>query len=464
MKRITILLVAVFMATTALTQDYNMPEIVEEKLNQENIDQAAKTDYEEPNLSEENYYQYIDRDKGTDTIIGYKWNRNGQQWIMRERIIKTYNEFEQVTEKLFQYLTAEGSWMNGLHFSFSYHPNGKPAEKTIQFWHKENNEWINRYHQVNEINNLNQLVSIVTQRWAKDSATWVNRHQRLFSYAGDTLKSDTVFAWRFSNNLWTYKQLNHYHHDSTGKLYQKVQAHWFPNEEVWIPVSRNILHYIADSKLKIVLHQGKRPNTHWINKDRHIFDYDSYGNRTQRLHQVWMLKHNKWSGVELREMTYENGFLKTATIKAKKPWNWAWNNIKHIAIERDNNGNITEKLTQRWNKQWNEWENAFLWQMDLDYKQGDPGMPSNNKDTTFPEVDLSFTNPYQKGSPIHVSGMDENHYEVAIYNTQGKQVYTKTIESGSSFFLPNNLPKGLYVVTIANNNQLLESNKIIISE
>ncbi|NOX86544.1 MAG: hypothetical protein GXO86_11385, partial [Chlorobi bacterium] len=61
-----------------------LPEILQEKFNEEQLDLTINYEDETENEnSEENYYRFIERTIGNDTLLGYRWNRETEEWVLR---------------------------------------------------------------------------------------------------------------------------------------------------------------------------------------------------------------------------------------------------------------------------------------------------------------------------------------------------------------------------------------------
>ncbi len=76
MKKFSLLFASVLLALFVSAQNYPFPEAVQEYLQQEQLDLTENYDNFETNLSEENYYyETTSRGEITDTIIGYKWDK-----------------------------------------------------------------------------------------------------------------------------------------------------------------------------------------------------------------------------------------------------------------------------------------------------------------------------------------------------------------------------------------------------
>ncbi len=462
MKKLILMFIAgVATATTLMAQNFEIPEIVNEKLEAEALDLSITPDYEEVDLSEENYYEYVYRQGGTDTIIGFVWNKDTQSWKKHDRIIKIYDANEQVVEKFYQYLNPNHGWINGLHFTYTYDDAGNRTEKTVQIWRRINQEWVNHFHRSNVFNSFNKLIKATTQRWSIDSAIWINRHNRSFYYNEDTLKADTIKVWGKYMQTWKYKKMHKFHYDIDGNLKARMAFQWKHSSNIWALDHRTLFGYNNDGWLKGVKIQAYKPiHQVWINKARHAFEYDADGNRTLNLKEIWE-KHD-WIGVEMRLFQYNiNDNLTQAVFKAKKPWHPTWHNLKKVNLAHDDNGNIVKKLVQNWSEYFQMWYNHRLWKMIISAKSGYAGIDDLNNNTE--KIEISFANPYTKGIPVTISGLQPGQYQVHVVDLSGKIVFKTEIESNAEVFINDDLHKGVYIISLVKNNQLISKQKMIVA-
>lgn len=460
MKKITFFLATILLSCGLWAQQFEIPEIINEKLSQEETDLTIVKDFEEVNLSEENYYRSISRNSGTDTIIGYKWNHHNQEWVMRDRIIKIYDANEQVTEKFYQYLSPNNGWVNGIHYTYTYDNNGNRTGKVIRLWHRIDQEWVNWHQRLNTFNNLDKLVETKTQRWAPDTGIWVNRHQRLFAYDSETMLADTIKYWRLFQAEWKNKYFNKYIYDSTGQIKARVVFDWKPFYSIWVKERRHLYFFNDLDQLAGAWHQNWHPFLQiWTNAARNLFQYDDNGNRTTNLFQKWNRHTNDWKGKEMRLFTYDaNDLLTEVTFKHKRFWQQTWHNYRHLEFEYDADGNMIEKLVQHWSEYFQEWYNFRLWQMVLDYKNTTAGF-ANNPDKN---LEVRFANPYKIGSPIMFSGMPEGTSLLKVYDLSGKLITSRNVHN-DRIYLNENMEPGLYIMTLEKDNKILKQEKMIIS-
>lgn len=457
MKKIILSLFVISFSLLLTGQNYEFAEPVKEQLEKENLDLTLNSDFEEIELSEEKYYQYVNRNGGTDTILGFKWRHNNQQWILRNRIIKYYDADENITGKLFQHLNHEGNWVNGLHYTYTYNANGKRTSKTIQYWHKFNQEWINYFKRTNVFNN-DLLTGIKTQRWAKDSAIWVNRHHKIFTYSADTLVADTLQTWKFIANAWKSHHFTKYHYNPLGNCNGKLTFHWDKIHSVWRKDHRLLYHYNDDTLVNVVLKQSwKKFQQDWKNEVRHLLAYNDDGKRVKNITQKFIF--NSWKGVELRKFNYnQQGKIALAVFKHKNPWQLTWHNYKQVKFEYDDDGNMNKKLIRHWNEYFQEWYNYRLWKVIIEYKSVFAGIADNTEN----DLKLSYPNPYFQGAAIQLSGNDNDVINVKIYDLSGRIIHEENPSNNTSFTIDRQLNKGIYLICAFDDKGIIKTEKIMV--
>ena len=458
MKKIILSLFVISFSLLVTSQNYEFTEPVKEQLEKENLDLLNNNDFNEIELSEENYYQYVNRNGGTDTILGFKWRHHNQQWILRNRIIKYYDADENLTGKLFQHLNHEGNWVNGLQYEYTYNASGKRTGKTIQYWHKFNQEWVNYRKRTNEFNNNDQISGVLIQRWAKDSAIWVNRHHKIFTYSGDTLVADTLQAWKFFAGAWKSHHFSKYHYNPIGKRNLKLTFNRDRIHNVWRKDGRVLYHYDDDTLINAVLRQSwNRMQHEWKNEIRHLLSYNDDGKRVKNLTQKFLF--NNWKGVELRKFTYNSqDKIALVVFKHKHPWQLTWHNYKQIKFEYDDDGNMNKKLIRHWNEYFQEWYNYRLWKVIIEYKSVYAGVTDIEENS----VSLKYPNPYNQGASIQLKGDSDQLLNIKVYDLSGRIIQEENLTTNNSFSIDKKLNEGIYLICVFDNSGIIKTEKIMV--
>ena len=106
-----------------------------------------------------------------------------------------------------------------------------------------------------------------------------------------------------------------------------------------------------------VLHEGDTVSTRtegWINDNKFTSLYDSKGELTETLWQMWT--DDGWNYFSKTTYSYNNGYL---TLEENRRWeNNSWVNVKRSSYTYDNNFTLVKKVEQRWAG--DKWINNFL--------------------------------------------------------------------------------------------------------
>ena len=225
-----------FIAILALGLQSQIPmldEILQEKFEQETFDLTMDFDEVQQENTEENYYKFVERDFGNDTLLGYKWNRQTEEWILRVRIVKVYNDAEQVTEKYFQVLKDDGTWKEGLRYDYTFTDGGDPLGLLIQHWAEDAGDWVNHVKRMHHYNDGGKLAAIKTQWWSRWHEEWVDYHLKRFAWNGDMLVADTVKMKMPMFDGWVNHHYNEYNYSDAGLKLDKTQFLWWHFNEAW---------------------------------------------------------------------------------------------------------------------------------------------------------------------------------------------------------------------------------------
>ena len=463
MKKLLLFFITGIFITGLNAQDLIIPEIVNEQLNNEQLDLTITNDDQEINISEENYYYSNTKDLGNDTIIGYIWDLSTQTWKNRTRRILTYDNADNVIEKLFQYWTLNNGWKNGLYFQFVYDNNGNRIEKTIQVWHQANEEWVNYFHRINSFNENNHLVDVVTQFWLNINQTWANKHHRIFTYVDDTLVADTSQKWKNFANTWCWQKvfLNQYGYDSTGYLRVRVTKRWRQFANIWVKKSRKIFNYNENGYLRLIIHQDWKIFAQvWKNRIRHVLSYDENGNRIERQKQAWRPSNNTWVGFARRQFTYDINNYLIETVFQHRVHNGTWKNVSFCQFAYDDEGNMIEKLKQLWDNYNSNWVNFKKWVMVINLKSSYAGI--NNESDSESSIKCVFANPYKINMPITFYNLEAGLYNATVFDFSGKIVCNESFSAGEVISINERVPAGMYLIVLQKDNEIFYKQKIAI--
>jgi hypothetical protein len=462
MKKNLLFALSFILALSLSAQMPELPEILQEKMNEERLDLTFSYDETEMQNSEEEYYRYVSRTSGSDTLWGYKWKPDAQDWVLRARIIKAMNDAELPIEKKFQYITMAGEWMDGLHFSYSYNDSNQLTELVIQHWRPDSAMWINHFRKENIFNDGGNIASIQTSWWSKWNQEWVGHHKKTFTWSDGLLVADTVKINWFLTDGWVNHLYNEFAYNDSGLKVSKTLYFWWPFQESWKKTKKFNYSYndSGDNITEVVAQKWFGDDAGWKNKHRYNFTFNDNGDITLYLFEYWNQSNSNWVEKIMIEYSYNDaGWMSQFVWQVKYFMDENWKNFKRVSFSYDDSGNMIERIGQRWNKMDEEWMNFRKWIIQLEF----PTVTSifDKEDAT---VEARFRNPYQSGDVISFSGLENDNYTLNLYDIGGKVVETVAINQSAQAKFHVSRHNGLYIMVLTDRNkQPVYNSKLVIS-
>jgi hypothetical protein len=461
MKKITSLVLFILFAFALQAQIPQLPEILQEKFEQEQLDLTMTYDETENIKSEEEYYNYINRDFGVDTLLGYRWNLELEDWELRARIIETYDANELLVEKVFQTRTPDSTWLDGLYFQYTYNGLGNLTEMIIQHWRPDSAVWVNHFKKTQDYNADDLLTDINTFWWHWWGEEWIDHHHKIFTYNVDTLIADTVQVFNHFLDEWIDFFYNEFVNNDAGKKIQKTNYRKWWGMGDWHANFR--WNYTYDTTGEYVT-QITGQDWHffleeWVDFNRYNYTYDGAGNKTYYLYERWHHVDSLWKGKVQVDYFYNDAGLLSQYVMQHKPW-WMedWRNKKQAFFTYDADSNLIEKVCQLWNLDTEDWVNFRKWVMFLDYD----GLVGIGDDLESTSIRAIFPNPYQPGNTISFEGLEPGNYSVNILDISGRMVDSQPYAPGQGVSVRSAYNPGMHVILLTNNKEILYRGKIIL--
>ncbi len=439
----------------------DLPEILQEQFMQEKYDLTYNQEIEEQEKSEDDYYRYIPRNGGTDTLYGYKWNRELEEWILRCRIIKTLNDEELPTEKLVQIFTPDSLWLDGLFFEYSYNDGYDLTEVVIQHYRPDSMVWVNHFRMERTYNDDGNLNDILTQWWSRFNEEWVDHHNKVFTYNNDLLVADTVKIYFHFSDEWRKFFYNEYGYNDSGLKITKTNYLWSPFFDFWLENYRLVYSY-DDAGENIILVTGQvrpSPDADWKDVTRYNYTWDDDDNLSLYVFEKWIHWDSVWVEKVMIDYTYDDaGNLSQFVWQFKPMMDTVWHNFKQAFFTYDDMGNMLEKTEQRWAIDEEDWVNFRRWVMAIQYN-----VITDIYDNQEEEIKAIFRNPYQNGDMIQLDGLEEKPYTAQIFDINGRVVETYQLSGNNQFVLQNKLNTGLYILTISDGQKVYLKRKLMVA-
>ena len=463
MKKYLLLLMGFLFMAALQAQIPQLPEILQSKFEQEQPDLTMTYDETENIKSEEEYYYYISRDMGVDTLLGYRWNVELGQWDLRARIIETYSSDELLAEKLFQVWTIDSTWLDGLYFEYTYNEAGNLTEMVIQYWKPDSAVWVNHFRKTQTYNDDGLLTDINTFWWHCWAEEWVNHHHKIFTYDADILVADTVKIFHHMDEEWMDFLYNEFTYNEAGMKIVKTNYFKHMGMGEWLLNFRWNYAYDSTGALvtQITGQDWHAPLEEWEDFNRYNYTYDVDGNVIYYLYEKWNHFDSTWKGIVQIDYFYDaSGFLSQYVMQHKPMCLDEWANVKQAFFTYDADGNMIEKIVQLWNPEAEDWVNFEKWEMLLDYKGGIVGIGDPLASGGIRAV---FPNPYQYGDKITFEGLGEGNYTLSVIDLTGRLLEKQSYIPGQSVSIKVDYRTGTHLLILSADNRMVYRGKIVLT-
>jgi len=315
-------------------------------------------------------------------------------------------------------------------------------------------QWIPTFDRNREFNSDGSVSSYITQK--HDNGGLINFSKTIFEYNDDG-----------------YQTLDY-------------RENWDVDLQEWIPLRRFERTYNADNTLLTVTYSSRDLTTNNLEL-RYVITYTNIDNViTEWLWEDYndgVLYNTEKTEVYLNA---ENDRDSTYTYE----WNeddLTWDLISRYIYPEDINASVRTYQTDLFQEATNSWDPQLL-SVYSDYTdisetqyldrfrsdEGESEFYLNNRfeyfwssnplvDVEVPtgnEIDIIIPNPFAGNPQITVNGIKENT-TFAIYNIYGKRMFTKDLNQSNSFILDKVLPNGSYIINLIQENDIVETKKVV---
>lgn len=263
-----------------------------------------------------------------DTSYTYQWNNDSSRWEFYGRDIRFYRANQKLLANLKQQWQPEDQqYLNTKRTIKSYNERGKVVESLKQEWDTVSNDWINLELKTITYDNLGEKSEILYQQWKLTVGRWVNTKRYLIAYNRRGEKSNIV--------------IKKYH----------------PEIDSWSNYQRYLFRY--DDGLgppdQALVQQWDSQSDQWDRQGLYSMHYNFRGQKTIEERATWNESLRRWINGLRYEFSYKKG-LKTSEILQR--WDYGtrqWYNTMRKKYRYNENKNLKEELTYRWNQEGKEW-------------------------------------------------------------------------------------------------------------
>ena len=221
---------------------------------------------------------------------------------------------------------VNSSWVNSARNSYTYDAKGNLVNLALLTWDAGMDSWKpgTLFNYTN--NSEGTINNVKVQTWDLDSRSWKNSTLTSYIYNSD----DQILAatgQTFADNSWLNSSQNNYTYDTKGNL-------------------TNLLLQIWDSEI-----------SNWKNSGQYNYTNNSYGVINESVHQIWDTNLNSWKNSIMISFSY-NSSNQIRTIINKKYQNDNCLNSSRSIHTYDSKGYLSEILFEAWNEGLNTWTSS----------------------------------------------------------------------------------------------------------
>jgi len=222
-------------------------------------------------------------------------------------------------------------------------------------WNTEIGNWSNYYKTEYE---YDHMMSVHESRylWNEVNNTWDGASKLSYTYNQSQLESEIYSIWN-ATDQWIEKYRDEYKYAGDGLLNELVSSEKDTPYDEWRFTDRTLFEYDTFGQPILLTHFYYPFNGDWTLNARTNITYDSSGNITEILSEIWSPENNLWQPSTHAEYTYDMGGYETGYF-----W-YHWNEIDQIwegfyggTAAYNEFGDYTERVDLGWNDIKTDWE------------------------------------------------------------------------------------------------------------
>lgn len=370
-------------------------------------------------------------DQNTDLL---KWSRKhwdesyGYIWYDDYRVVYTLVDRMTVEEMKQNYDLQASQWINSTLFTYTYDGQGNKTGWKWQRWSPELNDWSN-----------------------------FRLNQYFYDGAGHDILS-VASNWDDGIHDWIPSQKVETSYDSSGADTLILTSYWSEPDSAWIALSRKRNGYdLAGNKVTEQLQQWDAETSSWINSSYNLLIYDVGDKLSQTIYQRWDADLNKWIELTMNEYFYnEMALISQYITSTRNPSDTVWTPAARGMYEYDGDGDRTEFVLQEWDGQ-GDWINHS--RLNYAYRKV-LSLPESGSSTG---ISCYWTRHAQEDKCLRCDGLKNGQpYVFTLYSMQGSLIYNQVFTGGQAVALKGTISSGIFIFTVAGEDQLLHRGKIVI--
>lgn len=341
-------------------------------------------------------------------------------WLPQNLITATFDNAENLTLSLVQeWDAANQAFENKTQTIYTLNSAGQPTEVIKQTW--GGSTWANAEKESYEYESgLGVGATLfLSQTWG--NGTWVNVFQVLNSYNAQNLLASTFFQ-TFSNGEWVNGNRSFETYNSDNLIANSRREFWNVDIADWVLSSQIIYSYQGQDNTEALTQQWDGFNEIWLNTNLVTNIFNNNHQIIEHLSQVWL--------------------------------NDTWTNLFRSRFQHDAAGNLIRSEGDLFTE--GNWRPQNACDLYWSLFATPIFEPITN------QIHCSFPNPFRAGSTITCEDLDfGKSYELVVFDINGIQHFTKKITETNDVSIHKNLPQGMYILVVKNEDGLVFRQKFI---
>jgi hypothetical protein len=353
-----------------------------------------------------------------DSII-YEASKNGN-WIRTQKVLPVYNAGGLILSShtlLWDTLTATYKSNNML--SWTYNPDSTEAERVYVTW--DGSAWQNK-QRFTSVYSLHNGIKPTQNGFPSPDVR-------------------TQYTWK--NNSWQNYFRTTYSYDSNAYCIQTVSGIWDTLTSTWINQQQQLITNLPGGQpVETINSFWETAGAQWKNNYRFVYGYNTAGKHDTLTGYIW--KNNSWEE-HYKNFNTTNVYPPYLTTQDRDSTGWV--NSFRITQEHDSIGHRFLTLSDKWDKVnnvWTDWSRTTAY-----YQVTNTSLPAFTGRAVF--------NAYPNPCSEYVIVSPPDHKSMArikLFNNAGQLVKQFTGNGSSIELIIQDLPPGIYLLSVEQNNSL----------
>ena len=340
------------------------------------------------------------------------------------------------------------AWRKWIH---RYNTQGEKAYTFMLTYDKILNDWVKSSKESLSYDESGAKIYF-THEWNEDQKLWflVNRTESQYDES-EKVRVSARYRLDSNTNKWIGCCKNEYSYDVNGNNTQFIQYEWNSTTNDWIQWGKNEVSYDDEGNTELnIRYEWDNKIAEWEFVRKSEYNYNAEGDQFLDKFE-WDISIDGWILKSMEENYYDNNGNRI--IQVEYLWDSNTNSrigsFKKICIY-DDNGFNSVRINYTWDNEINNWKLRSKEFIDNSRVQ------TTGLDDFVENDVVLYPNPTD--SYLNFSGISQSA-NIQIFSTHG--ILVKQLQFANETLDISNLPKGLFIITVNQQNQQLIKRKIL---